>query len=88
MNALKDLGAKRKDVFRDSDLVINQVNDSYQTKHPRMSGYQNEVWEMLGNFFTEHRVEVVPILENQVANSLATTAGNFNVPYIQKRNTR
>ena len=32
LNALKDLKAKRIDVFGDFELVANQVNDSYQTK--------------------------------------------------------
>ena len=34
LHALKDLGAKRVQFFGDSELVINQVNDNYQTKHP------------------------------------------------------
>ena len=84
LNALKYLGAKRIDMFGDSELVINQVNDSYQTKHPRMREYRNEFRDMLGNFFIEQKVRVVPRLENQVADSLATTAWNFKVPYIQK----
>ena len=29
LNALKDMGAKRVQVMGDSELVINQVNDSY-----------------------------------------------------------
>ena len=36
LHALKDLGAKRIQVFGDLELVINQVKDSYKTKHPRM----------------------------------------------------
>ena len=84
LNALKYLGAKRIDVFRESELVINQVNDSYQTKHPRMREYRNEVWGMLGIFFMEHRVRVVPIRENQVVYSLDTTAGNFKIPIYSK----
>ena len=31
LNALKVMGAKRVQVMGDSELVINQVNDSYQT---------------------------------------------------------
>ena len=31
LHALKDLGAQRIRVLGDSELVINQVNDSYQT---------------------------------------------------------
>ena len=39
LHALKDLGAKRVQIFGDSELVVNQVNDSYQTRHPRMRKY-------------------------------------------------
>ena len=35
LHALKDLGAQRISVLGDSDLVINQVNGSYQTRHPK-----------------------------------------------------
>ena len=61
-------------------MVINQVNDSYQTRHPRMRAYRNEVWDMLGNFFTEHTVQLVPRLDNLVADSLAVAAGKFDTP--------
>ena len=36
LHALKYLGAQRIQVLGDSELVINQVNDSYQTRHPQM----------------------------------------------------
>ena len=51
LNAL-NLGAKRVHVLGDSYLVVNQVNDTYQTKHPKMRAYRNEVWDMFGNYFT------------------------------------
>ena len=50
----------------DSELVINQVNDSYQTKHTRMRAYRNEVWDMFGNYFIEHNIKVIPRDENTV----------------------
>ena len=64
----------------DSELVINRVNDNYQTRHPRMRDYRNEVWDMIGNYFTEHTIRVVPRYENIVADSLAVAAGNFKTP--------
>ena len=36
LNALEDLKAKIIDVFGDYELVVNEVNYIYQTKHPRM----------------------------------------------------
>ena len=51
-----------------------------------MRAHRNEVWDMFGNYFTEHKIRVVPKIENQVADSLATTAGNFKTPiYSQKK---
>ena len=82
---MKDLGAQRIKVFGDSELVINQVNDSYQTKHPRMRAYRNEVWDMIGNFFTEHMIQVVTRHENMVADSLAVAAGKFKTPSVGKK---
>ena len=52
LHALKDLRAQRIRVLGDSELVINQVNDGYQTRHPRMRSYRNQVWDMFGNYFT------------------------------------
>ena len=51
-----------------------------------MRAYKNEIWDMLGNLFTEHGVMVIPRMQNQVANSLSTTAGNFKVPIYSKKN--
>ena len=34
LHALKDFGAQKIRVLGDSELVINQVNESYQTRHP------------------------------------------------------
>ena len=42
-----------------------------------MGAYINEVWDMFGNYFNEHSVQVIPRYENTVADSLATIAGNF-----------
>ena len=85
LHALKDLGAKRVQAFGDSKLVINQVNDSYQTKHPRMRAYMNEVWDMFGNYFTEHSIKVVPRYNNIVVDSLAIATGKFKITTAGKR---
>ena len=78
--ALKELKSNRIDVYGDSKLVIIQVNGSYQSKHPRMREYRNENWDMIGNFFNEHKVMVIPRIQNRIDDSLATTTGNFKVP--------
>ena len=64
--------------------MVNQVNDVYQTKHLRMRAYQNEVWDMFRNFFTEHVFQVIPREENAMEDSLVTTAGKFEAPTVGK----
>ena len=68
--------ASRIDVYGDSELVN-------QAKLPRMRAYRNEVSDMLGNFFNEHRVIVIPIIQNRIIDSLETVAGNFKIDVIQ-----
>ena len=85
LNALEDLGEKRVQVMGDSELVINQVNDSYQTKHPIMRAYRNEAWDMFGNYFIDHKIRVIPRYENTVADSLAVAAAKFRTPIAGQR---
>ena len=85
LHALKYLGAKRLQIFGDLKLVVNQLNDSYQTRHPRMRAYRNEVWDMFGNYFTEHKVQVIPRYENTVMDSVPTAAEKFETPTAGKR---
>ena len=53
-----------------------------------MRAYRNEVWDMLGNLFIEHKVMVIPKMQKQVADSLATTVGNFKVPIYSKKSIK
>ena len=40
---------------------------------------------MLGNFFTEHTIQVIPRHENLVADSLAVATGKFETPIAGQR---
>ena len=85
LNALKYLGAKKVQVLGDPELVINRVNDSYQTKHPRLRAYINEVWDMFGNYFTEHKIRVISRYENMLVDSLDIVAGKYKTPTASQR---
>ena len=50
-----------------------------------MRSYQNEVWDMFGNYFTEHSIQVIPRYDNTVADSLETANGKFETPTTCKR---
>ena len=40
---------------------------------------------MFGNYFTKHKVQVIPRYENIVVDSLVTPAGKFEIPTASKR---
>ena len=42
-----------------------------------MMAYINEVWDIFGNYFTEHKFKVIPRRENGVVDSLAKTTSKF-----------
>ena len=44
-----------------------------------MREYRNDVSNILGNFFNEHKVMVIPRMKNRLVYSLATTARNFEI---------
>ena len=50
-----------------------------------MRAYRNEVWDMFGNYFTEHKIIVIPRIENMVVDSLDVAAGKFKTPIAGKR---
>jgi len=79
LDTLKYLGAKRIFVHGYSKIVINQVKDIYQTKHPRMRSYRNIVLDLL-EFFCEYNISVVSREPNLIANALATSASVFKIP--------
>jgi ribonuclease HI len=79
LRALKDLRAKKIDIYGDSELVVKQFQGSYQSKHPRLRSYRNLVLDLLQGF-KEHQLTVIPRKENVAANALAVSASVFQVP--------
>ena len=45
-----------------------------------MRDYTKEVWDMLGNYFTEHKIRVISRIENGVADYLVVAVGKFKTP--------
>ena len=79
LKSLKDLQAQRIYIQGDSELVIRQVQGSYQVKHPRMKSYRNLVLDLMGGF-KECQYTLIPRGENFEADSLAVSASLFQVP--------
>jgi ribonuclease HI len=80
LRAAKDMGIEEISVFGDAELIVHQVKNIYQAKHPRLRSYRNEVWDLIDNFFLAFNISFIPREENIMVDSLAVSASNFRVP--------
>jgi len=61
------------------ELIVRQVRNLCQTKHPRLRSYRNEVWDSIENFFDAFNITYVPRNQNIHANFLVVSAISFKV---------
>jgi ribonuclease HI len=80
MRDAKEMGIEEVSVFGDAELIIQQVRNVYQAKHPWLRSYRNEVWDLIDNFFSYLNITFVPREENTLADTLAVSASLFRVP--------
>jgi ribonuclease HI len=66
LRAAKDMKIEQITVFGDAEIIVHQVKNLYQAKHPRLRAYRNEVWDMIGSFFLAFNISFVPREENFV----------------------
>ena len=66
LRALRDLQGKNIDIYGDLELVIKQVQGSYQAEHLRLGSYKNLVLDLLEGF-NEHQFTIIPRKENVIA---------------------
>ena len=60
LRAAKDMAIDCLAVFGDSELVINQVRNIYQTKQQRLKQYINEVLDLIDNLFLSFNLSFIP----------------------------
>ena len=63
LHAAKDRGIKNLKVFGDANLIIQQVNKTFQAKHPRLRAYRDEVWKVK-DFFDFFYISYIPRAQN------------------------
>jgi ribonuclease HI len=80
LRAAREMGIQEVAVFGDAELVVQQIRNAYQAKHPRLRSYRNEVWDLVDSFFSAFNISFIPREENTVADSLASSASIFKVP--------
>jgi ribonuclease HI len=76
----KDMKIEELAVFGDVDVIVHQVRNRYQAKHPRLRDYRNGVWDLVDSFFLDFNISFVPREENTMADSLVVSASKFRVP--------
>jgi ribonuclease HI len=80
LRATREMGIQEVAVFGDAKLVVQQIRNAYQAKHPRLRSYRNEFWDLIDSFFSAFNISFIPREENTLADSLAISASNFKVP--------
>jgi hypothetical protein len=76
---------RRLQVFGDADLIIQQVNKSFQAKHVRLKSYRDEVLAVI-HAFTDFKITHVPRAMNELGDSLFVSAYSFIPPLPPKLN--
>jgi hypothetical protein len=80
LGAAKDMNIEELAVFGDVDLIVHQVKNLYQDKHPKLRTYKNEVWDLVDSFFSVFNISFLPREENIMADSLVVSTSNFRIP--------
>ena len=80
LQTTKQMGIQSISIFGDSELIIRQIKNWCQTKHPRLRSYRNEVWDIVENYFEAFNLHFIPREENRMENSLEVTASTFKPP--------
>ena len=79
LSVAKEMGIKGLKVFRHAYLIIQQVNKTFQSKHPRLKAYRDEVWRLKYSFDSFY-ISYIPRAKNQLVDSLAVSASMFIPP--------
>jgi ribonuclease HI len=82
LKAYRDMGIDKLSIFGDSELIIHQIKNIYQTKQKRLKQYKNEVWDYVDNFFSAFNITFVHKNLNRQAYSLALAASSFKTPML------
>jgi len=60
-------------IYGDSQLIMNQVNEIYNTKDEKLISCKNIISKLLA-YFEEYQLENIPRNNNRLANAMASAA--------------
>ena len=75
----KEMGIMCVNIFGDADIIIHQVNNTFQMKNIRLKAYREEVWKLRDSFMF-FELSYIPRDLNHLADSLAISASLFVPP--------
>ena len=67
------------EVYGDSQLVINQINDDYQTKDDKLLPYKKMI-DDFKNYFVDIQFTQIPRSDNKAVDAMATIASLVQLP--------
>jgi ribonuclease HI len=82
LEAARKLKIEHLIVYGDAELIVKQVKQQYQTKHPRLRSYRNCAWDLIENFFKSFNIHSIPRMHNQQVDSLAKVVVTFIPPMV------
>ena len=74
------MGVQCLKALGESELVVRQIKNECQTKHPWLRAYRNEVWDMIENFFSAFNIQFMPREQNRIVDSLVVATSTFRPP--------
>ena len=83
VKATKDMGIMCLKIFGDADLIIQQVNNTFQAKNVRLKAYRDEVWKLRDSFMF-FELSYIPRAMNHLDDSLVVSASMFILPFPPK----
>ena len=79
VKSAKEMGIMCMKIFGDADLIIQQVNNTFQKKNIRLKAYRDEVWKLRDSFMF-FELSYIPRDLNHLANSWVVSASLFVPP--------
>jgi ribonuclease HI len=80
LRAFKEMKIQHLKVHGDSNVIVQQVRNLYQTRNIRLEEYINEVWDIIERFILSFNILCIPGNRNEQVDSLVVVASTFKPP--------
>ena len=79
VKSTKEMGIMCMRIFGDVDLILQQVDNTFQAKNVRLKAYRDEVWKIRDSF-TFFELSYIPRALNHLEDSLVISTSLFVPP--------